>query len=82
MGLGAFANAQARQVAMKGEAPPQDLPVAGDEALDMGGARLEHGSAVGGDGEKAEAQESTELLHARVVLPRCSEQTHAACEAA
>jgi hypothetical protein len=25
--------------------------------------------AVGGDGEKAEAQESTELLHARVVLP-------------
>ena len=26
-------------------------------------------SAVGGDGEKAEAQELTELLHARVVLP-------------
>src|SRR5271166_570348 len=25
--------------------------------------------ALGGDGEKAEAQESTELLHARVVLP-------------
>ena len=25
--------------------------------------------AIGGDGEKAEAQESTELLHARVVLP-------------
>jgi hypothetical protein len=26
-------------------------------------------AAPGGDGEKAEAQESTELLHARVVLP-------------
>ena len=25
--------------------------------------------AIGGDGEKTEAQESTELLHARVVLP-------------
>src|SRR5271155_513587 len=33
--------------------------------------RLRHhvDPAVGGDGEKAEAQESTELLHARVVLP-------------
>ena len=26
-------------------------------------------SPLGGDGEEAEAQESTELLHARVVLP-------------
>jgi hypothetical protein len=33
------------------------------------GLRQHVDPAVGGDGEKAEPQESTELLHARVVLP-------------
>ena len=36
--------------------------------------------AVGGDGEKAEAQESAELLHTRVVLPATPPLGGADCE--